>query len=157
MRHTGAGLAIPDFPLMFGGIVPDHWRSDDRRPLRAPRRARSSSRAPSLMAFAYVWSHHRGPARADAAGGAARRAGRVQVTLGALTVLSPRNPWINSFHVVCGALVLTTSLVLTLRSWRVRFAGGAEHAESAEHAETENTSVSAVSAASAVKRGGARA
>jgi heme A synthase len=23
MRHTGAGLAIPDFPLMFGGIVPD--------------------------------------------------------------------------------------------------------------------------------------
>ena len=22
MRHTGAGLAIPDFPLMFGGIVP---------------------------------------------------------------------------------------------------------------------------------------
>ena len=25
MRHTGAGLAIPDFPLMFGGILPDHW------------------------------------------------------------------------------------------------------------------------------------
>src|SRR5262245_22963934 len=25
MRHSGAGLAIPDFPLMFGGIVPDHW------------------------------------------------------------------------------------------------------------------------------------
>jgi hypothetical protein len=30
---------------------------------------------------------------------------------------------INSLHVVCGALVLTTSLVITLRSWRVRFAG----------------------------------
>ena len=42
----------------------------------------------------------------------------VQVTLGALTVLSRRDPWINSFHVVCGALVLTTSLVLTLRTWR---------------------------------------
>src|ERR1700704_6139819 len=25
MRHTGAGLAIPDFPLMFGHLVPDHW------------------------------------------------------------------------------------------------------------------------------------
>jgi hypothetical protein len=24
MRHTGAGLAIPDFRLIFGGIVPDH-------------------------------------------------------------------------------------------------------------------------------------
>jgi hypothetical protein len=28
-------------------------------------------------------------------------------------------------HVVCGALVLTTSLVLTLRSWRARFAAAA--------------------------------
>jgi heme A synthase len=46
----------------------------------------------------------------------------VQVTLGALTVLSRRDPWINSFHVVVGAMVLTTSLVLTLRSWRSRIA-----------------------------------
>jgi cytochrome c oxidase assembly protein subunit 15 len=27
MRHTGAGLAIPDFPLMFGGVIPDHWNA----------------------------------------------------------------------------------------------------------------------------------
>jgi hypothetical protein len=46
-----------------------------------------------------------------------------QVTLGAFTVLSRREVWINSLHVVCGALVLTTSLVLTLRGWRVKFAG----------------------------------
>src|SRR6185503_2121529 len=39
-----------------------------------------------------------------------------------LTVLTRRDMWINSFHVVCGALVLTTSLVITLRSWRARFA-----------------------------------
>src|SRR5258705_416005 len=44
-----------------------------------------------------------------------------RVTLGGLTVLTRRDVWINSFHVVCGALVLTTSLVLTLRSWRVQF------------------------------------
>ncbi len=25
MRHTGAGLAIPDFPLMFGHLWPTHW------------------------------------------------------------------------------------------------------------------------------------
>jgi hypothetical protein len=47
----------------------------------------------------------------------------VQATLGALTVLSRLNIWLNSVHVVCGALVLTTSLVLTLRSWRGMFAG----------------------------------
>src|SRR5262249_17538295 len=25
MRHIGAGLAIPDFPWMFGHLIPDHW------------------------------------------------------------------------------------------------------------------------------------
>src|SRR5215470_11565395 len=25
MRHTGAGLAIPDFPLSFGHVIPTHW------------------------------------------------------------------------------------------------------------------------------------
>jgi hypothetical protein len=39
-----------------------------------------------------------------------------------LTVLSQRHVAINSAHVVCGALVLATSLVLTLRAWRVKFA-----------------------------------
>jgi heme A synthase len=42
----------------------------------------------------------------------------VQVTLGAAAVISRLEPWVNSVHVVCGALVLTTSLVITLRTWR---------------------------------------
>ena len=25
MRHTDAGLAIPDFPLAFGHLIPPHW------------------------------------------------------------------------------------------------------------------------------------
>ena len=25
MRHTDAGLAIPDFPLAFGQLIPPHW------------------------------------------------------------------------------------------------------------------------------------
>ena len=60
----------------------------------------------------------------------------VQVTLGGLTVLSQRDVWINSLHVVCGALVLTTSLVLTLRTWRVKFAdaGPAKAGHSASEA-----------------------
>jgi heme A synthase len=50
----------------------------------------------------------------------------IQATLGALVVLSRRQPWVNSAHVVVGAMVLTTSLVLTLRSWQVRFPPEAE-------------------------------
>ena len=71
---------------------------------------------------AHVWHYHAD--RRELARPAVLIVGlvAVQVTLGAFTVLSRRDVWINSFHVVCGALVLTTSLVLTLRSWRVKFA-----------------------------------
>ena len=46
----------------------------------------------------------------------------LQVTLGALTVLSGKHYIINSLHVVTGACVLVTTLVLTLRAHRARFA-----------------------------------
>jgi heme A synthase len=49
----------------------------------------------------------------------------LQITLGAFTVLSGRQPLINSLHVVTGASVLVTSLVLTLRAHRIRFDEGA--------------------------------
>jgi cytochrome c oxidase assembly protein subunit 15 len=45
----------------------------------------------------------------------------LQITLGALTVLSQKQFIINSLHVVNGALVLVTSLVLTLRAHRSQF------------------------------------
>jgi hypothetical protein len=42
----------------------------------------------------------------------------IQITLGGLTVLSGKQHIINSFHVVTGASVLATSLVLALRAGR---------------------------------------
>ena len=45
-----------------------------------------------------------------------------QVTLGAFVIWSGLQPIINTAHVVNGALVLATSLVVTLRSFRCRFA-----------------------------------
>ena len=125
MRHTGAGLAIPDFPLMFGHLVPDHW--SPAIAIHFSHRVGALVVTVAVLATAgHIWYHHRG--RRELAAPAALIVGlvAVQVTLGALTVLSRRNVWINSAHVVCGALVLTTSLVITLRSWRVRFAEAAE-------------------------------
>jgi cytochrome c oxidase assembly protein subunit 15 len=121
MRHTGAGLAIPDFPLMFGHLLPTHW--DAGIAIHFSHRVGALVVALSVLATGlWVW-----PRRADR-----RELTRpasllivlvaVQVSLGAFTVLSQRDVWINSFHVVCGALVLTTSLVLTLRTWRRKFA-----------------------------------
>jgi len=120
MRHTGAGLAIPDFPLMFGHIIPDHWDAG----IAIHFAHRVGAAVVSLMVIAtvgHIWYHHAD--RTELAHPALLIVLFViiQVTLGALTVLTRRQPWINSFHVVGGALVLTTSLVITLRSWRVRF------------------------------------
>ena len=46
----------------------------------------------------------------------------LQICLGAFVIWSGLQPIINTAHVVNGALVLATSLVLTLRSFRSRFA-----------------------------------
>jgi heme A synthase len=81
----------------------------------------------------------------------------IQVTLGALTVISRRDPLVNSLHVVVGALVLTTSLLLTLRSWRVRFAAQRREPQSSQSTQSDKHIVSAASARSAVKRGEVRA
>src|SRR6185295_13972653 len=117
-----AGLAIPDFPWMFGHLVPDHW-SPAIAVHFAHRVGALVVTCAILLASADVWSRHRGRRELTRPAALLPALVAVQVTLGALTVLSQRNPWINSVHVVGGALVLTTSLVLTLRSWRVRFAG----------------------------------
>ncbi len=120
MRHTDAGLAIPDFPLMFGGIVPDHW--DAKIAVHFAHRvgALLVVVATSIVAarIRAGFRHERRLVR-PAAGLVALVA--MQVALGATTVLSERQVVVNSFHVVCGALVLTTSLVLTLRFWQIKF------------------------------------
>ncbi len=121
MRHTGAGLAIPDFPWMFGHVVPDHWNG--RIALHFTHRVGALIVTLGIVTLsAYVWSHHRGRRELTRPATLIVALVATQVTLGALTVLTRRDVWINSLHVVCGALVLTTSLVLTLRSWRAKFA-----------------------------------
>ena len=123
MRHTGAGLAIPDFPLMFGHLWPTHWDSKIA--------VHFAHRAGALLVTIGVCSTAIAVFRRTTIGELRRPAMLlvalvcVQITLGAFTVLSKRDVWINSLHVVCGALVLTTSLVLTLRTWRSKFVSDA--------------------------------
>jgi cytochrome c oxidase assembly protein subunit 15 len=139
MRHTEAGLAIPDFPLMFGGLIPDHW--DSRIAVHF------AHRVGALVVTGFVaatclhvrWQRARGMDKQNQRAlsrAAALIAGLVvvQITLGGLTVLTERAVWINSLHLVCGALVLATSLVITLRSWRGVFGGHAPAAQLAAEA-----------------------
>lgn len=121
MRHTGAGLAIPDFPLMFGGVIPDHWSAGIAVHF-AHRAGAVVVAALALSTAIYIWRTHTDRPELASPALLLLILVVVQIVLGASTVLSRLQPWINSVHVVCGALVLTTSLVVTLRTWRVKFA-----------------------------------
>jgi cytochrome c oxidase assembly protein subunit 15 len=116
MRHTGAGLAIPDFPLAFGRVVPPlgepavvihfahrlfallvaaavlnlaarAWRSGDSRFAR-----------PALLALALTL---------------------VQISLGAATVLTRKAVVPTTLHVATGAALLGLCFFTALRAFRL--------------------------------------
>ena len=120
MRHTDAGLAIPDFPYAFGHLLPPTWN-----PKIAVHFAhRVGAVIVTLFALAttsHVFFHHRSRPELWRPSALLLLLIALQITLGALTVLTQKHYIINSLHVVTGASVLATSLVLTLRSRRSRF------------------------------------
>ena len=121
MRHNEAGLAIPDFPLAFGQIIPPHW--DLKIALHFAHRVGALIVTVLVLATTgHVFYHHRRRPELVRPSALLLVLLAVQITLGALTVLSGRDHIINSLHVVTGALVLVTSLVVTLRAHRGRFA-----------------------------------
>jgi cytochrome c oxidase assembly protein subunit 15 len=125
MRHTGAGLAIPDFPLAFGGLIPEHWS----------------------FAIAVHFAHRLGALLVATVifwtfGRVLRVAARDQVllrpafamtflvliqgTLGGLVVWTEKAVLVNTLHVGTGALLFATSVTLMLASQRRRWLGERE-------------------------------
>jgi cytochrome c oxidase assembly protein subunit 15 len=117
MRHTGAGLAIPDFPLAFGRLLP---------PLHAwPVIIHFAHRVGALVvviaaclvvARSLPWRRRPAPAALPAALLALLLP--AQVVLGAFTVWSGKGALITSSHVLVGTLCLGTSVWGALRSRR---------------------------------------
>jgi heme a synthase len=117
MRHMNAGLAIPDFPLAFGGLVP---------PFQSPEIVvhfahRIGALAVASCAIAAVTSLLRN----RAAGASLKSLALllllllgIQITLGAFTVWTRTAPLPTSLHVVTGAAILATSVLLSLRSFQ---------------------------------------
>jgi heme a synthase len=120
MRHNDAGLAIPDFPLAFGHVIPPAWTA--KVAIHFMHRLGAMVVAAMILATAgHVLYHHR--QRRDLARPALLLVALVffQIALGAFVIWSGKDPVINTAHVVNGAAVLGTSLVLTLRSFRAGF------------------------------------
>ena len=117
MRHTDAGLAIPDFPLAFGHLIPPHW--DPKIAIHFAHRVGALIASVLIVATAgHVFYHHRGRVDLVRPSILLLVLLTMQITLGAYTVLTEKHYVINSLHVVTGASVLVTSLVLALRVHR---------------------------------------
>ena len=120
MRHSDAGLAIPDFPLVFGGLFPPEWTAAIA--IHYAHRVGAALVTLAIAATAsHVWYHHRDRTELKRPAGILVTLVLTQVTLGAFVIWSEKSVAINTAHVVVGALTLATSLVLTLRTYRVRF------------------------------------
>lgn len=125
MRHLGAGLAIPDFPLAFGRLVPPEF--DLFIGVHYLHRVGAVAVVALVLATALrvarrapVESGLRRPAMAMSLLVAA------QFALGATVVLTGRAVVPNTAHVATGATLLAASLLLTLNARRLRRALGEE-------------------------------
>jgi cytochrome c oxidase assembly protein subunit 15 len=131
MRHMHAGLAIPDFPLAFGHLVPPMFSV----PIAINFAHRCGAVLVTLMV---LWTVAR-VLRQFGDEPALRRPARgllallaLQIGLGAATVLSRRAVIPTTAHVVVGAAVLATCFALTLRAWHLeRISHAADTADSA--------------------------
>jgi cytochrome c oxidase assembly protein subunit 15 len=139
MRHSDAGLAIPDFPLSYGGLVPPSgpagisWINEQRTQLYD---------LPPVDA-AQVWIHFAHRAGALVTGLLVLGCGvfllraypddrrlrepaivmimlvLVQILLGALTVWTGKGVQVATAHVATGALLFATCVFVAARSFRM--------------------------------------
>jgi len=117
MRHTGAGLACPDFPLCNGALLP-HITSGRLALHLAHRGGAVVVTILVLMLVERAWARHPEIAALRRPALAAIVLVGLQIILGALSVLSRLAVPLTTAHVGGGALLLCALVILTLRSYR---------------------------------------
>ena len=131
VRHTGAGLAIPDFPLAFGRLVPPLETS--LVAVHFAHRVGAAIVTCTLLVLAsVVVRHHATERRLVRLIGLALTLLTLQITLGATIVWTHRAVLPTTAHLVIGAALLATCLVTMLRAGRA--ATRTVHAPSLDHA-----------------------
>ncbi|MCI0691404.1 COX15/CtaA family protein [candidate division KSB1 bacterium] len=118
MRHTKSGLAIPDFPLAFGGLIPPF----DSAKIAIHFSHRVGALIVAILAIwtiARIMRYYRQEKKLYRPAFLFACALVMQLTLGALTIWTQKAVIPTTAHVATGALILGTSLVLMLRAHRL--------------------------------------
>jgi cytochrome c oxidase assembly protein subunit 15 len=111
MRHTKAGLAIPDFPLSLGRIVPPL----DSFPVAIAFAHRIGALlVATCVALSAVRAFRSGRPGLEKAALCLSILVVVQIALGAMTVLSGKSVLVTTAHVATGALLLGSTVALSL-------------------------------------------
>ena len=150
MRHMGAGLVVPDFPRVFGGWWPamDRLPYNPQAPFAVPFETyrlqvlvHFSHRVMALVVTGlvagvagYFWRTRRaaGPWTSPIPGrlvGGLVALTAAQVGLGALAIWTQKAVPVTIAHVAVGALLLGSSVLLLLWTWRVRPLAGERAAD----------------------------
>jgi heme a synthase len=120
MRHLGAGLAIPDFPLSFGRLIPEF--ASGSIVAAYIHRVGGFVVAAAVIAMTIRLLRYASDHPLRGLGQLLLVIVGAQVLLGGYVIWSGKQPHITSLHVVMGALTLGLCLVLTLASrtvvWR---------------------------------------
>ncbi len=118
MRHSGAGLAIPDFPLAFGRLIPPSFDF--------PIAIHFAHRIGAVVVTAAIAVCVYRVARSGIVVPVVRLPGYAlgvlvvaQITLGATVVLTGKAVVPNTAHVATGAAILATCLILALAAGRL--------------------------------------
>ena len=118
MRHLGAGLAIPDFPLSYGHLIPPF--------IGLGVDVNFAHRCGAIVVtFFILWTvirvlrFHRGEPRLWHPALLLPLLLLAQISLGALTIWSSRAVLPTTAHVAIGAAVLATSLTLAIRAYAI--------------------------------------
>lgn len=143
MRHTGSGLAIPDFPTSYGGLVPP-FAAEQIEAAHSEIVPYDQFEGDAYPTSSQVAVHfaHRAWAVATLLGGiwllaCAQRFATfdmailrpalatlalllVQIGLGALVVISGRHPELATAHQATGAAILATAALLAIRTHALR-------------------------------------
>lgn len=118
MRHTKSGLAIPDFPLAFGRIIPPF--ENFHVAVHFAHRVGALIVAGFIVwTVARIFRYYRNEPLLRRPAILLSVAIATQLTLGAFTIWTQKAVIITTAHVATGALILGTSLALALRTRQV--------------------------------------